>query len=82
LTAQGWRQTDIEVEDDDIEADYVRDGRTLEFELEQEGGGFELEIDIGGDNAGYDEDNGVGDDDDSDGGDDGDDDGDDDGNDT
>lgn len=74
LTAQGWRQTDIEVEDGEIEADYVRDGRELELELERDDGGFELEIDIDGDNTGYDEDNGVGDDDD---GDDGDDDGDD-----
>ena len=69
LSAQGWRQTDIE--DDEVEADYVQGGRTLEFDLERDDGGFDLEIDIGGDNAGYDEDNGVGDDDDD--GDDGDD---------
>ena len=47
------------------------DGRTLEFKLERDGG-FKLEIDIDGDNAGNDEDNGVGDDDDNGGYDDGD----------
>ncbi len=78
LTAQGWGQTSIENEDDEVEAEYTREGRELEFELERDDGGFELEIDIGGDNASYDQDNGAGDDDSDDGsGDDNDDDGDD-----
>jgi len=73
LSAQGWQQTEIEIEDDEIESGYVREGRELELELERDDGGFELEIDIDGDNAGFDEDNGVGDGDDDDGDDDGDD---------
>lgn len=68
LRAQGWQRTGIET-DDEIEADYAREGRELEFELEREDdGGFELEIDIDRDNAAYNED-----DDDDDGDDDGDD---------
>ena len=68
LNAQGWRQTEIETDDDEIEADYVREGRELEFELEREDdGSFELEIDIDRDNARYNEDDGDdGDDDDGD----------------
>lgn len=64
LVDQGWQQTSIETEDDEIEAEYVRDGRELEFELERDDGRYELEIDVDGDNTGYDEDNGAGDDDD------------------
>lgn len=56
LVAQGWRRTDLETEDDEIEADYSRGERLLEFELERDDGGFELEIDIDGDNTGYDDD--------------------------
>lgn len=56
LTAQGWRRTTTERDDDEIEAEYVREGRELELELERDGGGFELEIDIDGDNADYDAD--------------------------
>lgn len=59
LTAQGWVQTSTEAEDDEVEAEYTCEGR----ELELEDGSFELEIDIDGDNASYDEDNGAGDDD-------------------
>ncbi len=68
LTAQGWQQTTIERDDDEIEADYTRDGRQLELELERDDGGFELEIDIDGDNADYDADDGDDDSDDSDDG--------------
>lgn len=67
LTAQGWQRTSLE-RDDEVEAGYAREGRTLEFELESDDGGFELEIDIDSDNDSYDED-----DDDGDDGDDGDD---------
>lgn len=69
LTAQGWQQTTTERDDDEIEAEYTRDGRELELELERDDNGFELEIDIDGDNADYDtddrddSDDGVGDDD-------------------
>lgn len=70
LAAQGWQQTATEVDDDETEATYSREGRVLEFELERDDGGFELEIDIDGDNTGYDQDNG----DDDDTGNDGDDD--------
>ncbi len=66
LVAGGWRRTNNETEDDEIEAKYVREGRELEFELERDDGRYELEIDIGGDNTGYDEDNGAGDDDNDD----------------
>ena len=77
LTAQGWQQTSIENDDDEIEADYTREGCELEFELERDDGRYELEIDIDGDNTDYDQDNGVGDEDDGDdgNGDDGNDDG-------
>lgn len=70
LTAQGWGRTDLEQDDDEVEADYRREGQELELELERDDGGFELEIDIGADNSGYDEDNGPGDDDSGDDGDD------------
>lgn len=63
LTGQGWMRTTLENDDDEVEADYSREGRELEFELERDDGGFELEIDIDGDNSVYDEDNGPGDDD-------------------
>lgn len=82
LVAQGWQRTELETDDDEIEAEYVRAGRELEFELEREDSGrYELEIDIDGDNDSYDQDNGPGDDDD-DSSDDGDDDGDDQGDDS
>lgn len=62
LTSGGWQRTNLEQDDDEIEADYSREGRTLELELEQDDGGFELEVDIDGDNAGYDEDDDQNDD--------------------
>jgi len=69
LSAQGWQRTGLETDDDEIEADYAREGRELELELEREDdGGFEVEIDIDRDNAAYNEDD---DDDDGDDGDDG-----------
>lgn len=68
LVAGGWQQTSNETEDDEIEAEYVRDGRELEFELERDDGRYELEIDIDGDNTSYDEDNGNGDGDEGDDG--------------
>ena len=79
LTGSGWQRTDLEAEPSEIEADYAQGAQVLEFELEVAlDGVFELEVDLGGDNAEYDEDNGSGDedddsDDDSSGGDNGDD---------
>ena len=72
LTAQGWQQTSIENEDEEIEAEYTREGRgarSSSWSAMTEA--FELKIDIDGDNADYDQDNGTGDGDDDDGGDDG-----------
>ena len=56
LGAQGWQRTELERDDDEIEAEYTREGRELEFELERDDGRYELEIDIDGDNASYDQD--------------------------
>lgn len=49
LASSGWRRTDIERDDDEIEASYVRrsDGEELELELEREGAGrFDLSIEF------------------------------------
>ena len=47
LVAAGWRRVALEIESDEIEAEYVRGGLELELELEQDGPGrFELEIDV------------------------------------
>lgn len=47
LLAAGWRRVALEVESDEIEAEYVRAGVELELELELEGRGrFELELDV------------------------------------
>ena len=47
LVRGGWRRVDLDVESDEIEAVYVRQGVELELELELEGRGrFELEIDV------------------------------------
>ena len=47
LAARGWRRTSFEVESDEIEAEYVRDGVELELELERDAGNvFELELDV------------------------------------
>jgi hypothetical protein len=47
LVAAGWRRVELEVESDEIEAEYVRAGVELELELEREGRGlFELELDV------------------------------------
>ena len=47
LIADGWRRTDLEVEDDEIEAEYRRDGLSFELELERDGRDrFDLEIDF------------------------------------
>ncbi len=47
LVADGWRRTDLEIESDEIEAEYRRGGTEFELELEDEGGGrYELEIDF------------------------------------
>ena len=47
LIADGWRRTDLEVDDDEIEAEYRRDGLTFELELERDGRDrYELEIDF------------------------------------
>ena len=47
LVADGWRRTDLEIESDEIEAEYRRGGQEFELELEDEGGGrYELEIDF------------------------------------
>ena len=47
LVARGWRRVSFEVESDEIEAEYARDGRELELELEREDGSvFELELDV------------------------------------
>lgn len=59
LTGSGWQRTDLEAEPSETEADYAQGARVLEFELEVAlDGVFELEVDLGGDNAAYDEDNG------------------------
>jgi hypothetical protein len=62
LTAQGWQQTDLDSDDDEINADYVRSGREVELDLELEGGSYRLEVDIDNDNG--DDDDGSDDDDD------------------
>ena len=67
LTGSGWQRTDLEAEPSETEADYAQGAQVLEFELELDGV-FELEVDLGGDNAAYDEDNGSGDDNDNDDG--------------
>jgi hypothetical protein len=47
LVAMGWRRVTLEIESDEIEAEYVRGELELELELELEGPGrFELEIDV------------------------------------
>ncbi len=47
LIADGWRRIDLEVDDDEIEAEYRRDGRSFELELERDGRDrYELEIDF------------------------------------
>jgi hypothetical protein len=47
LIATGWRRVALEIESDEVEADYVRGGHELELELELDGPGrFELEIDV------------------------------------
>lgn len=46
LAADGWRRVSFEVESDEIEATYVRDGRELELELDRDDGRFELELDV------------------------------------
>jgi hypothetical protein len=47
LIADGWRRTDLEVDDDEIEAEYRRDGLSFELELERDGRNrYELEIDF------------------------------------
>lgn len=47
LVAMGWRRVTLEIESDEIEAEYVRGDLELEFELELDGPGrFELEIDV------------------------------------
>ena len=47
LTRAGWRRTSLEVDDDEIEAEYRRDGVSFELELERDGRDrFELEIDF------------------------------------
>ncbi len=56
LAAQSWQRTGLERDDDEIDAEYLREGRELELELERDDGGFEIEIDIDGDNSFYDQD--------------------------
>ena len=47
LTRDGWRRTALEMDDDEIEAEYRRNGVSFELELERDGrDGFELEIDF------------------------------------
>lgn len=46
LTADGWRRVSFEIDSDEIEAEYVRDGVELELELERDDGLFELELDV------------------------------------
>lgn len=47
LVAMGWLRLTLEIESDEIEAEYVRGDLELEFELELDGPGrFELEIDV------------------------------------
>lgn len=46
LAADGWRRASSEIESDEIEAEYTRDGRELELELERDDGLFELELDV------------------------------------
>lgn len=46
LAALGWARTELEREDDEVEAVYTREGRELDFELEQDDGGFRLELDV------------------------------------
>ena len=47
LVRDGWRRTDLERDDDEIEAEYRRGGQEFELELEREGRNrFELEIDF------------------------------------
>ena len=54
LGTQGWQRTNLENDDDEVEADYVREGRELELELEREANRYELEIDIDRNNGSYD----------------------------
>ena len=45
--ATGWRRTDIDRDDDEIEAEYRRDRQEFELELERKGGNrFVLDIDF------------------------------------
>lgn len=46
LAALGWARTELERDDDEVEAVYVREGRELDVELEQDDGGFKLELDV------------------------------------
>jgi hypothetical protein len=47
LVRDGWRRIDLDVDDDEIEAEYRRSGVTFELELEYEGRDrYELEIDF------------------------------------
>ncbi len=47
LVASGWRRVSLEIESDEIEAQYVRAGLELELELEREGPDlYELELDV------------------------------------
>jgi hypothetical protein len=47
LVQAGWRRTDLDTDDDEIEAEYHRDGESFELELASERRGrYELEIDF------------------------------------
>jgi hypothetical protein len=47
LTRDGWRRTNLEIDDDEVEAEYRRDGVSFELELERDGRDrFKLEIDF------------------------------------
>ena len=47
LVRDGWRRIEIDVDDDEIEAEYRRDGLSFELELERDGRDrYELEIDF------------------------------------
>lgn len=47
LLRDGWRRVDLDVDDDEIEAEYRRDGLSFELELERDGRDrYELEIDF------------------------------------
>lgn len=56
LLAGGWQQTDIEMDDDEIEAEYAREWRELELDLDVDDGGYKLKVDFE-DNDRYDDSN-------------------------